>query len=150
MISSNFEQHSLGVLHQRLDALQEEHCVLAVQQPVVVGQCEVHHWPCDDLIAPHHWPVYDRVHAQDGGLGRIDDGGSHERAEGAAVGDREGSALHVLQRDLSLLALLGEMREALSKPGGTSSKSWNFMSWQFLSTGTSRPVGVETATEMST
>lgn len=150
MISSNFEQHSLGVLHQCLDALQEQHCVLAVQQPVVVGQGQVHHWPCDDLVTSHHWSVDDRVHAEDSGLGWVDDGSSHQRAESATVGDGEGSALHVLQRDLSLFSLLSEMSEALSHVRSTSSKSWNFMSWQFLSTGTSKPVGVDTATEMST
>ena len=150
MISSNFEQHSLGVLNQRLDALQEQHCVLAVEQPVVVGEREVHHGPGDDLIAPDHWPVDDRVHSEDGALRRVDDRSAHQRAESAAVGDGESAALHVLQRDLPFLSLLSEMREALSKRDCTNSKSWNFMSWQFLSTGTSRPVGVETATEMST
>lgn len=150
MISSNFEQHSLGVLHQCLDALQEQDCVLAIQQSVVVGQSEVHHWSCDDLVTSHDWSVDDRVHAEDGRLRRVDDGSSHKRAESASVGDGESAALHVLQRDLSLLALLSEMSEALSHKSSTSSKSWNFISWQFLSTGTSKPVGVETATEMST
>lgn len=117
---------------------------------MVVGEREVHHGSRHDFVSPDDWAVDDGVHAEDGALGRVDDGRAHEGAEGASVGDGEGAALHVLDGDLALLALLGEVRQALNQSPITSSKSWNFMFWQFLSTGTSSPVGVATATEMST
>ena len=133
-----------------MNSLKEQDCILAIEQSVVIGECQVHHGTRDYLVASDHGTIDDGVHAEDGALGWVDDGGAHEGSEGAAVGDGESSALHVLDGDLSLLALLSEVGQALSGSGVTSSKSWNFMFWQFLRTGTSRPVGVATATEIST
>jgi len=42
------------------------------------------------------------------------------------------------------------LSKPLNKGTITISKSWNFKFWQFLKTGTSNPVGVATATEIST
>lgn len=36
-IQSYLKQHPLWVLDESLDALQEQHCVFTVQQPMVVG-----------------------------------------------------------------------------------------------------------------
>ena len=47
-------------------------------------------------------PVEDAVHAEDGGLRRVDDGRAEHAAVDAAVADRERAARHVLHRDLVL------------------------------------------------
>lgn len=38
-----------GVFNGSLDFAQEEDGLATVDQPVVVGQCDVHHWPDDHL-----------------------------------------------------------------------------------------------------
>ena len=43
------------------------------------------------------------MHAEDAGLRRIQDRRGQQRTEYAAVGDREGAALHVLQGELAIL-----------------------------------------------
>lgn len=117
---------------------------------MVIGQSKIHHGTSNDLISTNNGSVDDRVHSEDGALGRIDDGSAHQRAECASVRNSESSALHVLNRDLSFFSLFSQVGKTLNSLNFTSSKSWNFIFWQFLRTGTSSPVGVATATEMST
>lgn len=116
---------------------------------MVVGQSHVHHGTGHDLIASDYWSVVNGMHSKDGALRWIDKGSTHQRAESSSVGDGECSSLHFIDGDFSFLSLLGEVVELLNQEWLTSSKSWNFMSWQFLMTGTRSPVGVATATERS-
>lgn len=51
-----------------------------------------------DLSVDSHRPLEDAVHAQDGGLRRVDDGSAEQRAENAAVTDGERATVHVLDR----------------------------------------------------
>lgn len=146
---SDFEEHALRVFNQGFDVFQEENGVLAVKQTMVVGEGHVHHGAGQNLVSDTNGAVNDRVHAKDGALGRVDDGGAHKRSESSSVRDGEGAALHVLNSDFSFFSLVSQMSESLNSKKDTISKSWNFMSWQFLRTGTSRPLGVATATEIS-
>lgn len=43
------EQQHAGILHRCLDLAQESHRLSAINQPVIVGQCHVHHGPDLDL-----------------------------------------------------------------------------------------------------
>lgn len=117
---------------------------------MVVGEGKIHHRTSNNFLSTNNRPVNDRVHSENGTLRRIDNGSTHQRSECPSVRNSKCPALHVLNRDLSFLSLLCQMSETLDKPTITSSKSWNFIFWQFLRTGTSNPVGVATATEIST
>ena len=53
--------------------------------------------PIDNHLAVNGYrPVEDAVHAEYGGLGRVDDWRTEQRAEHSAVADRERTAVHVL------------------------------------------------------
>ena len=132
-----------------MNLLQKENSIFTVQQPMVVSQSQIHHWSSNDLITFHHWSVDNRVHAQDGALRWVQDRSAHEGAEGASVGDSEVSSLHVFDGNFTFFSFFGEVTKSLLELICTFSKSWNFMFWQFLSTGTRSPVGVATAIEIS-
>src|SRR6516165_8794913 len=89
------KHHPFGILDALLDADEEADGIFAVNEAVIVGQGEVHHGPDHDLVIDGDRPFLDRVHAEDGALRRVDQGGREERAEYAAVGDRERPALQV-------------------------------------------------------
>ena len=67
-----------------------------VDDPVIVGEGQIHHGADDDLIVDDDGPLDDVVHAQDAALGRVEDRGREERAEDAAIGDGERAALHLI------------------------------------------------------
>ncbi len=52
------------------------------------------------------------MHAQDGGLRRIDDRGGHHRTESTTVGDGEGTTSHFVDRQFTVTGLLAEGRDA--------------------------------------
>lgn len=62
------EQKTAGVLNHVLDPLEEGDGLAAIDQPVVIGECDVHDGPRDNVLTHHHCPLIDRVHAQDGRL----------------------------------------------------------------------------------
>ena len=80
---------------------------------MVVGQGEVHHRPRLDLAADHHGPLLDLVHAEDGRLRRVQDRRRHQRAVDATVGDGEGAAREVGDRQLAVACLAAEIADAL-------------------------------------
>ena len=53
----------------------------------------------------HHGPVFGRVYAQNGGLGRVNDGGGQHGAKRAAIADREGAAGHLFNAQLAVARL---------------------------------------------
>ena len=71
-----------------------------------VGQCHPHHRPDDDLAVDGDRALLDLVHAQDRALRGVDDRRGHQRAEHAAVGDRERAAGQLLDRDRPLAGAL--------------------------------------------
>lgn len=127
---SHVEEQHPGVLHHRLDLAEEGDRFSAVNQTVVVRQGDIHHGtdlhlkerrplrrrPAASLITVSNSlatnlstdgdrPVEDAVHAQDGGLGRVDYRGAEHGAKHAAVADGEGSSVHVLDGQLVLTGL---------------------------------------------
>ena len=91
------QQESSGVFNLVLDTHQEGHGLSAVNQTVIVGQREVHHRPGLDLaVLGDHGAHLSRVHAQNGALGWVDDGGAEQRAEHTTVGYREGAYMRTV------------------------------------------------------
>lgn len=103
--NSTLQQHAPGVLDELLDLHQELDGLLAVEQTVVVGQSQVHHGPGLDLAVHNDGALLDGVETQDRGLGQVDDGRAHERAEDTSVADGESTASHVLERELAVACL---------------------------------------------
>ena len=93
--------------------LQERDRFAAVDEAVIVGQRDVHHRADDDLAFAGHGAVLDRVHAEDAALRRIDDRRREQRAEDAAVGDRERAAFEVLGLEFVLGGAAAEVVDRL-------------------------------------
>mmetsp|Transcript_31100 Transcript_31100/g.75176 ORF Transcript_31100/g.75176 Transcript_31100/m.75176 type:complete len:223 (+) Transcript_31100:28-696(+) len=90
-------------------ALQKRHPLPPVDQPVIVRERKVHHGPRHDIPLPvHDRPHLRGMHTQYSALGLIDNGSSHERAERAAVRDRECPPAHIVERERPILRLLAE------------------------------------------
>ena len=53
------------------------------------------------------------MHTEDGRLRRVDHGRAEEGAEHAAVGDGEGAARHILQRQSAFLCLVAVLSDGL-------------------------------------
>src|SRR5271165_3309895 len=115
--ASDPEQEPRRVLDLLLHLDEERHGLAAVDDAVVVGQRGVHHGPDDDLAAHGHGPVLDRVQAQDGALGGVDDRRRQEGAEGAPVRDREDAALEVGERYPAVAGLASRVRYRLLDRG---------------------------------
>ena len=91
-ITLDAQQESSRVLDLVLHTHQEGHRLSAVDQTVIVGQRQVHHRPGLDLaVLGDHGAHLRGVHAEDGALGRVDDGRTEQRAEHTTVGYREGA-----------------------------------------------------------
>jgi hypothetical protein len=100
-VLGRFRVDSCGSSIAFLIGHQELHGLGAVDDAVVVAEGEVHHRADRDLARVSRGldgAVLDRVHAEDAGLGRVEDGRGHEAAEDAAVGDGEGAALVISSR----------------------------------------------------
>ena len=111
--ASQIQQQPLRILQALLDAHQEGHRVLAVDDAVVVAERQVHHRPDHDLAVAHHRALLDAVHAEDARLRRVEDRRRHQRAVDAAVGDGERAALHVLDAELAVAGALAEVGDGL-------------------------------------
>ena len=96
---------------------------------MVVGEGDVHHRPDLDPVAKRDRPLRDLVHAEDPGLRGVEDRRRHQRAVDAAIGDREGAAGEVLDRQLAVARLARNTFDLLaigagsSSPGGPSGSS---------------------------
>jgi hypothetical protein len=90
---------------QRKERTEERDGFPSVEQTMVVGEGDGHDGADDDLAVDDDGSVGDVVHAEDGGLGKVDDGGTEKRAEDASVRDGEGSSRHVLHSELSVSGL---------------------------------------------
>lgn len=58
------KQQPPGVLDNILDAPQEEDSLSAIDQPVVVCQRKVHHWPRKDVTIHNHRALHNGMHPQ--------------------------------------------------------------------------------------
>ena len=88
-----------------------------IDETVIVGESDVHHGADDDLSVPHHGPLEHAVHAEDGGLGWVDDGSSEQGAKHSAVTDGEGASVHVLHSQLVILGFLSQRGDTFLNVG---------------------------------
>lgn len=67
------------------------------------------------LSSPEHYhsALVDGVHAEDGRLGRVDDGGGQQAAIDSAVGDGESAASHLINADGPIPGLLAQAIDGL-------------------------------------
>mmetsp|Transcript_3050 Transcript_3050/g.3579 ORF Transcript_3050/g.3579 Transcript_3050/m.3579 type:complete len:268 (-) Transcript_3050:528-1331(-) len=84
---------------------------------MIIGERHVHDGAGHDLGA-----LYDRadlggVHAEDGALRHVDDGGAHHGAENATVRDGEGATGEILKCDLAVASLGCEVAETSLEVG---------------------------------
>eukprot|EP00050_Salpingoeca_kvevrii_P016586 m.56840 g.56840 ORF g.56840 m.56840 type:complete len:307 (+) comp7036_c0_seq1:1183-2103(+) len=105
------QKHRGGILDKLLDGFQEGYRLTAINQAMVVGQSDVHHVANDNLAVDGNRALEDAVHAEDAGLGWVDDGSAHERAKDAAVADGKGATIHVLNRKIAVARLEAEVGE---------------------------------------
>mmetsp|Transcript_8730 Transcript_8730/g.27845 ORF Transcript_8730/g.27845 Transcript_8730/m.27845 type:complete len:314 (+) Transcript_8730:650-1591(+) len=78
---------------------------------MIVRQSQVHHWANDHLTVDRNGAILDRVHAEDGRLGRVENGRTHEGAKDTSVGDGEGTSRHLVQAKRAVASLGRERRE---------------------------------------
>lgn len=150
-------------LNELLDANESRGGFSAVEQAVVVGQGDDHDGSDLDLAVDNPRLLLDGVHAEHSGLGQVDDGGTEEGTKDTAVGaahrNREKriqtpmdeldtymvKVPPVMSSRVSLLSLAFLPSSAID-----CSISRKDLDSQFLTTGVTRPLGVATATLMST
>lgn len=58
-----------------------------------------------NLATNSHWPIKDPMHAQNGWLWWVDDGGAEERAKNSTITDSERATIHILHCQLILTGL---------------------------------------------
>ena len=98
----NPQKHAAGVFDVFFDAVEEAYGVFAVDDAVVVAEGYIHDGMHFYFAFNGHRAVNDVVHAEDGALRRVDDGGRLHGAENPAVGDGEGAAVHFFEAELSV------------------------------------------------
>src|SRR5699024_10051979 len=81
------DQETGRIFQRFLDRHEEQHRILAVDDAVVVGNCDVHHRSNLHLAVHDHRAFLNLVHAEDRTLRRVDDRRGEQRAEHAAVRD---------------------------------------------------------------
>ena len=84
---------------------------------MIIGHGEVIDGPDDNLAVLDHRAILGRMHAEDGRLRRVDDWRRQHRAEGAAVGNGEGSAGKIFDGQLAVLRLLAKFGDFLFDVG---------------------------------
>lgn len=85
----------------------------AVDEAVVVCEGHIHHRPGLDFAIDDHGPLLDTVHAEDGGLGGVDDWRGQQGAVHAAVADGEGPPGHLINAQGAVLRLLTQGHDLL-------------------------------------
>ena len=101
----NLQQHATRILDVLLDLHEELHGLPAVKQTVVVGQRQVHHRSDLNLSVDSNWLLLDGVKPQHSSLGKVDNGGTHQRTEDTTIADSESSSCHILNRELAVTGL---------------------------------------------
>lgn len=102
----SLQQHPPRVFDVILHLDQELDSLPAIQEPVIVGQGEVHHRSSLDLAIDDDSALLHSMEPKDGGLREVDNGRTHQRAENATVADSEGPTSHVLNSQLPIPGLV--------------------------------------------
>lgn len=80
---------------------------------MIIRERNVHHWTSLDALAHHHSTWRDVVHAQDGTLWRVDDGGGQHGAVHAPIADGKGAASHVINGYAAITCLAAQSADCL-------------------------------------
>lgn len=67
-LRSYIKEQSARILHNIFDALQEEDRLSSINEPMIICQSNIHHWPWKNLLANHDRTVHYCVHSKDGWL----------------------------------------------------------------------------------
>jgi hypothetical protein len=113
----------------------------AVDDAVVPAQAQRQHQARHEGLAVHTGSIAALAHAQDGHLGRVDDGREVAPADAAQAADAEAAAAHVGRAQLAVARLLGQFAHLLAD------LQTPFLSASLI-TGTTRPLGVSAAKPM--
>lgn len=100
------QEHSPGVFNVLLDLDKELHGFPSIEQTVVICKRQIHHRANLHFSVDNHGAILDGVETQDGTLGQVDDGGSHQRAKDTAVADSKCAASHILNSELVVASLV--------------------------------------------
>src|SRR3954470_7055879 len=94
------QQKPRGVFDGLFYLHEERHRFLAVDEAMVVAECQIHHRPDDDLAVHRDGTLVDRVQTENRALRWVDDRRGKHRAENASIGNREDAAFQIGERDL--------------------------------------------------
>ena len=125
-----------------LDLHEELHRFAAVHDSMIVRQRDVHHRPNHDLAVQRNRAVLNLVKPEDCDLRRVEDGRAQQRAEDAAVRDRKGAALEIVEGQRAIGGALGEITDRQLEPEKDNRSASRI-------TGTTRPPSAPTAMPMS-
>jgi hypothetical protein len=102
---SILQKHPARILDVLLDLDQELHCLSAVKKTMIIGESQVHHGSDDNLSIDNNCLVVDGMQSKNCSLRKVDDWGSHQRAEDSSITDGEGSTSHILDCELVVTSL---------------------------------------------
>ena len=112
-VDLHLDQQPRRVFDPFLDPPQERDRFATIDDPVIVGQRDVHHRADDDLAVAGDGAVLDRVQTEDRALWRVEDRRAEERAVHAAVADCERAALKFVELDFVFGGPLAKVADRL-------------------------------------
>lgn len=101
----DLQQHAARILNVLLDLYKELHSLPAIQQAMVIGQSQVHHWPDLNLSVDGNRRILDGMQTQHGSLRQIDDRGTHQGTKDTAIANSESTSSHILDSELAITRL---------------------------------------------
>src|SRR5690606_11507577 len=111
--ASDVQQEALRVFQRFLDCHQGQHSYAAVDDTVVIGQCQVVHRADDDLAVFHNRTILGGVNAEDRRLRRINDGCGEHGTKHTTVGDGEGTSGQLFQTQFAVARTCAEVGNRL-------------------------------------
>ena len=133
-------QQQRGLLEQLLERGEVARAGGAVDHPVVAGEEERQALADDDPVVLHDRLLHRRADGEDGGVGRVDDGGEPLDAHHAEIGDAERAAGELLGLELFRLGEPGEF-------AGLGADLENVLRCVSRMTGVIRPSSIATAND---
>src|SRR6185295_18806969 len=103
------QQQPRRIFERVLDCHQEQDCFAAVDNAMIVGECQVIHRANHDLSIFDYGTLLGSMHAQDRALWWIDDWRRQHGTKHAAIGYRECSAGQFFNRQFAILSALAKI-----------------------------------------
>src|SRR5690625_4276196 len=110
---------------------------------MIIRQCQIHHRTDRNFPIYYHRTLHDIVHTQNGGLRFIENRSAHHRTKYSSVGN--GNVPPVISSRLKVPALAFSASSLI-----LSSISWKSSDSTLCTGGTTSPLGVEIAIDIST